>query len=119
MAAGIRRKQFKLEPLNLEEMMQDPSMRGMLSFLDVPPEEKAKLVALREDVERTRFAGESPAGTSDVPPVPISEVPPGVITELPPGGTNEGQNKCKTSFAMTSTTSTQKTITNHAGTTSP
>jgi hypothetical protein len=33
-------------------MEQDPGLRGMLSFLDTPPEEKARLVALRDRVDQ-------------------------------------------------------------------
>jgi hypothetical protein len=50
MPTGMRRKPSKLEPINLEEIEQDPGLRGMLSFLEIPPEERARLIALRQRI---------------------------------------------------------------------
>ena len=69
-----RRKQSKLTPINLEEMEQDPGMRGMLSFLETPPAEKARLVGLRDLADR-----QSPMGL--LPKSPMGEVTLGHLME--------------------------------------
>jgi hypothetical protein len=53
--ASSRPKRPKGPPprLNLEEMEQDPSMRGMLSFLEVSPGEKLEMLRRRSEVDAT------------------------------------------------------------------
>lgn len=66
MRTGSRQRHSKPAPIDLAEMEKDPGLRGMLSFLEVPPEEKARLIALREGVERATQPpmGHSPMGLS-------------------------------------------------------
>jgi len=51
--ANSRPKRPKAPPprLNLEEMEHDPSMRGMLSFLEISPAEKLEMLRRRAQVE--------------------------------------------------------------------
>lgn len=51
-------------PLDLDEIEQDPGFRGMLSFLEVTPEEKLRHLALRREADRQSPMGESPMGGS-------------------------------------------------------
>jgi hypothetical protein len=53
--ASSRPKRPKGPPprLNLEEMEQDPSMKGMLSFLEVSPGEKLEMLRRRSEVDAT------------------------------------------------------------------
>lgn len=52
--ATSRQKRPKAPPprLDLEEMEQDPSMRGMLSFLEISPAEKLEMLRRRTEVDR-------------------------------------------------------------------
>lgn len=53
--ATSRPKRPKAPPprLNLEEMEHDPSMRGMLSFLEISPAEKLEMLRKRAEVDET------------------------------------------------------------------
>ncbi len=64
--AGTRAKRPKAPPprLNLEEMEHDPSMRGMLSFLEITPAEKLEMLRRRTEVDA--------ATVSPFPAVPAS-----------------------------------------------
>ena len=78
--ANSQPKRPKAAPprLNLEEMEHDPSMRGMLSFLEISPTEKLEMLRRRAQVE----AAENPqaetivlAPATTVPCIPASPVP--------------------------------------------
>ena len=75
-----RRKQSKLTPINLEEMEQDPGMRGMLSFLETSPAEKARLIELRDLADRQSPMCQSPMGL--LPKSPTGEPPTGGLPEV-------------------------------------
>jgi hypothetical protein len=67
MPTNSRRRSSKLaaEPLDLDEIEQDPGFRGMLSFLKASPEENRQRLALREEADsRQSPMGESPVGES-------------------------------------------------------
>lgn len=67
MPTGTPRKPSKLEPINLEEIEQDPGLRGMLSFLEIPPQERAQLIALRQRVDSNRPTLDTPVEQHDQP----------------------------------------------------
>src|SRR5215831_10880128 len=71
MASSTRPKRPKAPPprLNLEEMEQDPSMKGMLSFLEVSPAEKLQLLQKRARVDAA-FAAPPPV-SAEGPENPI------------------------------------------------
>ncbi len=48
-------------------MEQDPGLRGMLSFLETPPEEKARLIALRDRIDNERSLPDAPASITEEP----------------------------------------------------
>src|ERR1035437_7413109 len=75
-----RRKQSKLTPINLEEMEPDPGMRGMLSFLETSPAEKARLIELRDLADRQSPMGQSPMGL--LAKSPTGEPPMGHLPEV-------------------------------------
>ena len=77
--ANSRPKRPKAPPprLNLEEMEHDPSMRGMLSFLEIAPAEKLEMLRRRSEVDAAT-ALPSPAPETPVP------VKPGAITSGAP-----------------------------------
>jgi len=49
-------------PLDLDEIERDPGFRGMLSFLEVSPEEKLRHLALRDEADRHSPMGNLPVG---------------------------------------------------------
>jgi hypothetical protein len=49
-------------PIDLEEIEQDPGFRGMLSFLEVSPADRAELLAQRAVAEANRPSGYLPMG---------------------------------------------------------
>ena len=53
MPPSARRRQPKHPalPIDLEEIEHDPGFRGMLSFLEVSPEQRAALLAKRDEAE--------------------------------------------------------------------
>jgi hypothetical protein len=61
MPTNSRRRSSKLaaEPLDLDEIEQDPGFRGMLSFLKASPEENRQRLALRKEADRQSPMGES------------------------------------------------------------
>lgn len=76
-----RRRSKDPEDLNLDEMWNSPSMKGMLSFLDVTPEERMEMMLRRDAAAHTvADAGIPNLGIPD-PPIPTLGVPnPGVPT---------------------------------------
>ena len=101
MPPSARRRQPKPPalPIDLEEIEHDPGFRGMLSFLEVSPADRAALLAQRADAE-ARAAGQSPTGTA-----PVVEPPEGAQTEIvdntsvvePPLGASPGNVQPSTS----------------------
>ena len=65
MRPKARLRRSKLEPINLDELANDPGLRGMLSFLEVTPEDKARRLALRDQADRN-----SPIGREESLPCP-------------------------------------------------
>ena len=51
-------------PIDLEEIEHDPGFRGMLSFLEVSPEDRAALLAKRDEAETQSPMGQSPMGAT-------------------------------------------------------
>ena len=49
-------------PIDLEEIEHDPGFRGMLSFLEVSPAERAAFLAKRDEAEANIPMGHSPTG---------------------------------------------------------
>jgi hypothetical protein len=75
MPTNSRRRSSKLaaEPLDLDEIEQDPGFRGMLSFLKASPEENRQRLALREEADsRQSPMGQSPVGGSPTGESPMS-----------------------------------------------
>jgi hypothetical protein len=67
--AGAQRKSklAKFDLAELDEMAQDPGFKGMLSFLDMPPDEKKRLLDLRREADVNSPMGELPMGCSRQP----------------------------------------------------
>jgi hypothetical protein len=90
MATSSRRKPKPAAPaIDLDEIEQDPGFRGMLSFLEVSPADKALLLAQRKQVESQLPGGQSPTAQLpmvqlpvDLPPMGDSAAPPPFV--LPP-----------------------------------
>jgi hypothetical protein len=57
-----RRSKSAAAPLDLDEIEQDPGFRGMLSFLEVSPEERLRDLALRKEADRHSPMGDRPMG---------------------------------------------------------
>jgi hypothetical protein len=78
-------------PLDLEEIEQDPGFRGMLSFLDVSPEQRGALLAQRAEAER-----QSPMGETAAPPAaetPMGQLPDVLPSaEAPAGGSGAAES---------------------------
>jgi hypothetical protein len=89
--ANSRPKRPKAPPpsLNLEEMEHDPSMRGMLSFLEISPAEKLEMLRRRAHVEITENKGhttvvdEPQTTVALVPTDPVSDLPATTVSEHP------------------------------------
>jgi hypothetical protein len=84
MPPSARRRQPKhaAVPIDLEEIEHDPGFRGMLSFLEVSPGERAALLAKRDEAEAQNVTTQQPMGES---PVGIEHVPTGELpVDLPP-----------------------------------
>lgn len=62
-------------PIDLDEIEHDPGFRGMLSFLEVSPEEKRRQLALRDKAERQPPMGELPTGQSPMGQSPMAQQP--------------------------------------------
>jgi hypothetical protein len=71
-------------PLDLEEIEHDPGFRGMLSFLEVPPADRARLLEQRKQAELAIPMGQSPTGDS-VQVQPPEGQQPKISTQLPQG----------------------------------
>jgi hypothetical protein len=81
--ANSRSKRPKSPPprLDLEEMEHDPSMRGMLSFLEISPAEKLEMLRRRAQLEAPEnnladtIAVESPNTVTTAPPATVAKLP--------------------------------------------
>jgi hypothetical protein len=84
-------------PIDLEEIEHDPGFRGMLSFLEVSPEQRAALLAKRDEAEVQSPMGHLPMATFQPPrgdsptadAVPVPDLFPGTGGEpvgQPPTG---------------------------------
>ena len=114
MSTSSRRRQPKSPalPIDLEEIEQDPGFRGMLSFLEVSPEDRAALLAQRAVAEAQSpmgdtpsdqpLAGQNAAPTTQLPlgqpPIdrqPRGQLPDGEaksLVDLPPGDQPEAES---------------------------
>jgi hypothetical protein len=89
--ANSRPKRPKTPPprLDLEEMEHDPSMRGMLSFLEISPTEKLEMLRRRAQVEAAETKGsdtvvsESPTIGVAVPSTAVADIPTDTIVDAP------------------------------------
>lgn len=79
MPTNSRRRSSKLaaEPLDLDEIEQDPGFRGMLSFLKATPDENRQRLALREEADRQSPMGQPPVGELPTGELPMGELPMG------------------------------------------
>jgi DNA-binding MarR family transcriptional regulator len=86
--ANSRPKRPKAPPprLNLEEMEHDPSMRGLLSFLEISPAEKLRMLRQRAQVEAAEntqpatVASDSAATVVENTAAPVAETPTATVT---------------------------------------
>jgi hypothetical protein len=96
MASAQRKSKLaKFDLAELDEMAQDPGFKGMLSFLDMPPDEKKRLLDLRREADINSPMGELPMGhssqTTEVlacsihhdSDLPMGHSPMGALTEEP------------------------------------
>lgn len=90
MPINSRRRPSKppARPLDLDEIEQDPGFRGMLSFLEVSPEEKLRHLALRDEADRHSPMGEPPMGGILIPAEHLQDGAPGR-----PGTVSDNLNK--------------------------
>jgi hypothetical protein len=99
MPTNSRRRPSKpAAPLDLDEIEQDPGFRGMLSFLEVPQEEKLRQLALRNEADGELPMGQIPMGGAARVQPPAVELPvvrsPGsesLVGELPAGESPIGE----------------------------
>jgi hypothetical protein len=92
MPPSARRRQPKhaAAPIDLEEIEHDPGFRGMLSFFEVSPGERAALLAKRDEAEgqipmAQRPLGESPMGGEQLPAGELPTALPPAAPDLFPG----------------------------------
>ena len=82
MPPNARRKSPKspAPPIDLEEIEHDPGFRGMLSFLEVSPAERAAMLAKRTEAESQSAVGQPPTAEQAEPTAPAGVTP---LGELP------------------------------------
>ncbi len=74
MASNTRRRSKAPQgPLDIDEIARDPGFRGMLSFLEVSPVEKSRMLEKRAEVEAAAAVVPFPAPSVEVP-APVEEV---------------------------------------------
>jgi hypothetical protein len=78
-----------LPKLNLEEMEHDPSMKGMLSFLEDSPAERLALIQKRAEIDRAMGVVPFPAAPEAIEKQRYIESPTGGVSKIPPVGDSE------------------------------
>ncbi len=104
--AGTRARRTKGPPprLNLEEMEHDPSMRGMLSFLEISPTEKLEMLRRRSEVDAATVipfpAVPAPEASAPTPGAPDVNTPE-VVAKPEGGAPNIGAPEVETPTLIT------------------
>ena len=78
-----------LPKLNLEEMEHDPSMKGMLSFLEDSPAERLALIQKRAEIDRAMGVVPFPAAPQAIEKQRHIESPTGGVSKIAPVGDSE------------------------------